>query len=446
MTDLLHISEQGTTAMRIKMERASQKLIIAFILSGMFFMLLPGTFLGVWNLIDISQQHTVGTLSPAWLQAHGQAQIFGWVGSFILGIGFYSLTKMHSTLSFPVRAAWLTWVIWTLGVALRWIGGVSGWHWRVLLPFSAALQLAAFCFFYRSVRRHRPSASHGRTETWMQIVTFGMIAFLIAMIVNLGVLIHLAIYGNSPALSHVLDQQFVVLAVWGVLVPTIWGFNARWLPIFAGFRKPGSLHILMAYGLSVAAVLTVFFEWWAVSAVIFFFACLQAIQALHVWQPAVQPAKLLHVHPSFPFFLRLAYVWLVVSAILNALAVLYDQSGGIWGASRHALTVGFVAVMVFAIGQRVLPAFCGMRLLWSTRLMFASLLFLNLGCALRVALEPLAYEGYWRYAWKLLPWSAIVELTAVALFAWNIFATLLQPPAHLRSEARPQPRAEGAIV
>ena len=40
--------------------------------------------------------------------------------------------------------------------------------------------------------------------------------------------------GNSPALPHGTDQQFVVLAVWGVLVPTIWGFNSRWLPIFLG--------------------------------------------------------------------------------------------------------------------------------------------------------------------------------------------------------------------
>ena len=186
------------------------------------------------------------------------------------------------------------------------------------------------------------------------------------MIVNLGALMYLALYGDSPALPHVLDQQLVVLAVWGVLTPTIWGFNARWLPVFAGFWKPDSLRLLVACGLSVAAVLTVFFEWWAVSAVIFFLACLQAIQALHVWQPAVQPGKLLHVHPSFSFFLRLAYVWLVVSAILNALAVLYDQAGCIWGASRHALTVGFVVVMVFAIGQQILPrsvecACCGAR-------------------------------------------------------------------------------------
>ena len=101
------------------------------------------------------------------------------------------------------------------------------------------------------------------------------------------------------------------------------------------------------------------------------------------------------------------------------------------------MTVGFVAGMVFVIGPRILPAFCGMRVLWSTRLMFWSLFLLHIGCALRVALEPLAYEGYWKFAWKLLPFSAIVELTAVVLFAWNIVGTLLQPPAHLRVQVKP---------
>ena len=64
--------------------------------------------------------------------------------------------------------------------------------------------------------------------------------------------------------------------------------------------------------------------------------------------------------------------------------------------------------------------------------MFWSLALLHLGCAMRVALEPLAYENYWIFAWKLLPFSAVVELTAVVLFAVNIAVTLLRPPAHLR--------------
>ncbi len=426
--------EQPWNAARVSMERHSQRLVTAFIASGMLFMLLPGTFLGVWNLIGISQQHTLSSLSPAWLQAHGQAQIFGWIGSFILGIGFYSLTKMQSTLSFPVRAAWTSWALWALGIAMRWTGGVTGWHWRILLPLSGVLQLIAILLFYRSVRRHRPADPTHPTETWMVIVIAATIAFLVAVTVNSAALVRLALYGTLPALPHVFDQQLVVLAVWGVLVPTIWGFNARWLPVFAGFERPDGTRLLMAYGLSVASIAAVFLQWLPIAAVLFLLAALLAIDALHVWEPAVQPAKLLHVHRTFPLFIRIAYVWLVVSCVLDALAVRYDHAGGIWGASRHALTVGFIAGMVFVIGQRVLPAFCGMRVLWSTRLMFWSLLLLHVGCFLRVTLEPLAYESYWNFAWKLLPFSAFVELTAVVLFAVNIAATLLHPPAHLRPE------------
>src|SRR6185437_16624393 len=96
----------STEEPHIRAERQSQRLIEAFLASGLFFLLLPGTFLGVWNLIGISRHEALSALSPAWLQAHGHAQIFGWVGSLILGIGFYSLTKIQSTRTFPVGKGW----------------------------------------------------------------------------------------------------------------------------------------------------------------------------------------------------------------------------------------------------------------------------------------------------------------------------------------------------
>lgn len=435
MSTMLHV-DGAENAHRVAVERRSQQLAIAFVVSGILFMLLPGTFLGVWNLIGISEQRTLSTISPAWLQAHGQAQIFGWVGSFILGIGFYSLTKMQSTRAFPVLAAWASWVLWTLGVSLRWIGGVTEWHWRVLLPISGVLQLVGFLLFFRSVRRHGPKNRVRSMELWLKLVMAGTVTFLIAEIANLAVLTRLAVEGGAPALSHVLDEQFVVLAVWGILVPTIWGFNARWLSIFAGFKKPDSAILLIAYGLSVVGIAATFLQLLPIAAAAFFLAAWAAIDGMKVWERAIQPAKLLHVHRTFPFFIRMAYIWLVVSCILGGLAVLYDHNGGIWGASRHALTVGFVAAMVFVIGPRILPAFCGMRVLWSTRLMFWSLLLLHSGCVLRVAMEPLAYEGYWSFAWKLLPVSAVVELTAVVLFALNVAGTLLRPPAHLLTQIK----------
>jgi uncharacterized protein involved in response to NO len=443
MSTPLPILDANRNAERIAVERQSQRLIIAFVLTGLFFLLLPGTFLGVWNLIDISELHLSSALPPAWLQAHGQAQIFGWIGSFILGIGLYSLTKMQSTMSFPRRVGWSAWGLWTLGVALRWIAGIVKWEWRMMLPLSGVLQLIAFFLFFYAVRRYGPKGS-ASPEAWMRMIMASSVGFLLTLVVNCGLLFWLAFTGSSPALPHGVDEAFVVLAVWGIVVPTIWGFNARWLPVFAGLKPTDGRFLLWAYGLSVAGIVLTFWDLLAVAAVAFLFAALLSIAALHIWERPVNPPKLLNIHPSFPVFVRLTYVWLVISCILALLAVPLDHAGGLWGASRHALTVGFAGGMVFVIGPRILPAFCGMRVLWSKRLMLWSLLLLYIGCLLRVCSEPLAYEGLWKPAWRVLPISALIELTAVSLFAINIIVTLVQPPAHLRSI--PTPPFPGRLI
>jgi uncharacterized protein involved in response to NO len=151
------------------------------------------------------------------------------------------------------------------------------------------------------------------------------------------------------------------------------------------------------------------------------------VYALRLFEFPPRPAKIKGVHASFPIFVRLAYGWALIAASLGIWAAAVANSHGIWGASRHALTVGFLATMVFAVGQRVLPAFSGMRLLFSTKLMFLAMLTLTVGCLLRVSSEILAYQGFAHWAWSWLPVSALTEMTAVTLFAVNLFATFIQP-------------------
>ncbi len=83
--------------------------------------------------------------------------------------------------------------------------------------------------------------------------------------------------------------------------------------------------------------------------------------------------------------------------------------------------------MVFSVGQRILPAFSGGRVLFSPRLMLYALLLLNVGCTLRVSAELLAYQHYAAWAWRVLPVSAVTELTAVSVFAANLALTLVTP-------------------
>ena len=60
--------------------------------------------------------------------------------------------------------------------------------------------------------------------------------------------------------------------------------------------------------------------------------------------------------------------------------------------------------------------------------MLMMLVLLMTGCTLRVASEILAYQDYAKWAWNVLPVSAVIELTAVALFAINLIATFARPP------------------
>lgn len=99
--------------------------------------------------------------------------------------------------------------------------------------------------------------------------------------------------------------------------------------------------------------------------------------------------------------------------------------------------------MVLRVGQRVLPAFVGMRLLWSTRLMFTSVSLLSFGCALRVPCEVLAYQGYANWAWSILPASAVLELAGIAVFAMNIFGTFILEPSHFHKQSLVIPSIAG---
>ena len=238
-------------------EVALQRLLTTYIFTGLLFLVLPGTFLGVWNLISISGRHSLAGLSPSWLQAHGHAQIFGWLGTFIIGIGYYSLVKMGRIMPFAVTRGWASWALWTSGVTLRWVANVSEWNWRVLLPVSAALQLTGFLIFFATVSGHRSRPAPGpevsasprtQIETWMMLIIASSAGFLLALLMNQVESIHLAMTGTHPEIPHWLDQRYLFLAAWGFPVLAVWGFNARWLPVFLGLRKPSGGGLMAALG------------------------------------------------------------------------------------------------------------------------------------------------------------------------------------------------------
>jgi len=204
--------------------------------------------------------------------------------------------------------------------------------------------------------------------------------------------------------------------------------------VFLGLRAFRTRFLYGTVVANLAGVTLALFGRFPSATLLFLFAVVFSVVAIRIFETSEQEAKIKGIHKSFPIFVRIAYGWLLVAAGLGVAANFFDTSDGLWGASRHALTVGFVSTMVLAVGQRILPAFAGMRLLWSPRLMFAGLFLLTIGCTLRVSAEVLAYQGYAVWAWHVLPVSALTELTALSVFAINLLCTFLLQPSHAVNE------------
>jgi len=410
-------------------ERHAARMLGAFIMTGLCFLALPGTLLGVWNLLSIAEHHNGRGVSNAWIQAHGHAQLFGWVGTFILGISLYVLPKFRGRPLKRFAAAWAVWALWTAGVTWRWWAGVSAQAWRPALVVSGALELVALALVMRVVAfksghrsaKDEPPKRPTDLGSWLGI--FGFASLAVALILNLGISIYVVVTAPWPVYPATADRIFLLIALWGFAVPMAWGYSTRFVTVFLGLEAPVHRAAgVLCVGIG-AIVVCALARQFLLADLLALASTAVGIWAIRVFRRAPRPAKLLGAYEGYPAFVRLAYLWLVIGALLGVAADLLATQQGLGGASRHAVTVGFLATLIFAIGPRILPAFLNGRELYSSALMAAGLWILNLGCVLRVSCEAIAYSAGGA-AWRILPLSALLEMTAVVIFVVNLGITV----------------------
>jgi hypothetical protein len=425
-------------------DRGAARLLIAFIATGLFFLALPGTFIGVGNLLLIATSHAPGAPAPGWIQAHGQAQIFGWVGSFIIGISLFILPRFRGIALASIGLGWCTWALWTAGVTLHWLVGVGDLPVGPLLIASALFELGGYAIsqyllVIAPARAARAAAASGSghapgraRDLGSRLGIAGFSGLGVTLIVNL-VGASMAAPG-SAAYPPGVDRVLLELCLWAFVLPIALGYSSRFVSRFLGLRPVRGMHtagdgsaaidpgrILM--GGVAAMALAILAQAFLVAAVLALAFVVLAIWALRIFERAARPAFVTDVYRHYPAFIRIAFAWLVIGAAIGLAAAIAPALSGLAGAGRHAITVGFIALLIFSLGPRLLPPML-QRPLFSRTLMAASLWLLTIGCTMRVLSEAVAYGSTAAWAWQLLPLSGFVELTAVLIFVFNMAVTL----------------------
>lgn len=424
-----------------------------FLLSSLATTLSLGAGWGALLLFEIGWKGSFESVPAGHVVAHGEAQLWGFVGLFVVGIALRYLPmgaggpSTHLGFSRLLLASFLTGVIggfvWALAPgALGWLGPLSG----------AALVVAAVLFLGFLLRR----LGRNSGTTWGRLISAAgawMVVWAFATV---------ALRGRADAegpgvYSESIRQLIMDLAIFGFALNAIYGFGRKLLSGIVGSGAPRDpligaafwshnagvallclSHVGGAPFLGTAGVVAV-----CGASVSYALGMRGFVRVKRgVSRPEAGQAILRH-------YVQLAFGWLLVGMAMLLGAELYRLGRGLapphayLGAVRHALTVGFMTTMILGVGQRLLPILNHTLLPWP-RLVLPTLLLIGVGNLTRVLTELATLVS--GPAYLVMPISALLELSALALFSANVLRILWPAPEPFLRTGRVGPTTSVALL
>lgn len=403
----------------------------AFLISALVMVLTLGAGWGAWLLWQIGMNGHFDVVPAAYVIAHGEAQLWGFVVLFVLGISLR--TVLQGAARHPL-GAWAYRSLLILGLV-----GVSGgmlWSlapkstWSIGLISSAALILLSVGTWSLQILLLRSKWS----ATWARAVLVSG-AWLTAWAVLTAWLRWNAGEQGPDVYSSSQRLLLIELAVFGFAMNSIYGFGQMLLPgllrigstrdwaleLAHWLHNAGTILVCLATGFGLAPVMVVGSLLLVIGAVLFAVGHRGFIGRRRTSHGAEKGHSPLDYYPPLAFFWLLAALALMAGGVVYEAAIEGPLPHAYMGAVRHALTVGFMTTLILGVGQRMLPVF-DRTVLALPGLVIPILVLIGVGNFFRVASELaiLATPA----AFRVMPFSAFLEWTALLLFAISVTATM----------------------
>ncbi len=452
-----------------KTARLADAIYRPFFKAGIVIVLTLGAAWGAYLLLRIALTGRFTAAGLHEVNAHGHAQIFGWVGLFVMGFAYQAFPRFkHASLAWP-RLAWAS-----LGLMLAGIVGRSvGEPLADVLPAAGPVALAAAWLEVAAIGLFAGIilATWRRAGRGLAFYDYYILAALGWFVVQA---VAEAVYLGATLAAASREDLLALVATWqgairdaqihGFALLMILGVSQRILHNFYGFPAPGrrlSVAALVALNLAVAGesaglVLKSVLgpAWtglWYASVLVLTGAVAALLANWRVFGRAAETDRTVK-------FIRAAFAWLLVAlgmlvllpayqfVLLPALApgseaVSLHFSHAYYGATRHAITVGFVSLMIAGVAARVVPTLNGVDVHRLTGL-WGPFLLLNAGCALRVITQTLT--DFTPLAFPAAGVSGLLEVAGLALWGAHLWA-VMAGRARCQEPAAP-PYVPGALI
>lgn len=411
--------------------RSDEQIHHGFILSALLLTLTLGAGFGVWLLWTIGMQSDFHAVPAAYVVAHGEAQLWGFIVLFVMGISLR--TVLQGVARHPLG---ILIVRCLLAIALLGIGG--GMLWSVfpeLSPFlgvvsSVLLLLVCLVFWSLQIALLQKKWR----MTWVRAVLASGLWLSTWAIVTIW--FRWSASTEGPDTYNDAQRLLVIeLAVFGFGMNSIYGFGQKLLPGLLRTGRPHHWAIELSHWLHNAGVVVVCLatSFFAGDYSMIFGTFLLATGALlfcvgyrGFFGRRRTGQRHVDGHPSLDYYPPLAFFWLVTTLILMTGGALYETMGAnpaphaFMGAMRHALTVGFMTTLILGVGQRIIPVL-DHTVLSTPYLAVPILALIGFGNLLRVLSELATL--YTPAAFPIMAVSGFLELTALSLFTACVLLT-----------------------
>ena len=396
--------------------------LAVFAVTALAIALTAGFGLGLWLLLARVWGLTLfGANWLALVQVHGLIQLFGFAGLFAMGIGLNAIPRFRGGPSTSPRLGWAVYVLTLAGLALRAIAQpmpeLPGRD-AFLAIGGASLVTGTSLFAASALRSLRGDRNPHRADELLM-------AAGIAILPVGALLVALEMLGTTPVtVDQATDDRALWVMLLGSLATMIFGVWARLAPGFIA-SVPFRRRPLIAGGAVWLLGVALFALGVGAGAVAMLAGLAMVTVAVGLFAPSIARQRLAGHARLTRIGVRSAFAWAFAGLAILAVGPLGVADSYLQiSAARHALGLGFVTLMIYAVASRALPAFLGRRL-WSARLQVITLTLANVGVAARVIPQLLGAGGAASAA--LIGLSGLIAYTALVLFAINVLRTVRGP-------------------
>lgn len=440
-------SEEMAPYTRDRLDELGDTIYRRFFKAGVLVVLTAGAAWGALLLLRIGWHKTFTSISIHDVNAHGHAQIFGWVGLFVMGFAYQAFPRMKHTNLWRPDLAIMSFYLMVFGIFARAIGEplFDRPMFRELAVAAGLAEIAAICIFI-AVLLNTFRISGKPYERHEAFILAALGFFFFQAVYDLGLLyVTTAAIDRSQLLQLVATYQAPLrdLQIHGFALLMILGVGTRMFPALFGMARPGPRLVTGSFGIMIVAILgeAAFFlvmrrtgdYRWAIPMYAAMVALALASVALTFrWGFLSRPTET----DRSTKFVRFAVAWLHTSMFLLVLVPVYMRvvlpgadslspsgqdalsigfSHAYYGAVRHAITVGFISLTILGMAAKVVPTLNGVDI---RRLhgLWIPFILVNAGCLMRVSFQIATDFREWAY--PIAGVSGLLELSGIAI--WGI--------------------------